>query len=93
MEKQDNVIVHPSLLCPRCKAVIMHKTQVFNSLSRCTRGIDDKHVYVCNPCGMDESLEEYDADQTLTLMSDWPIEYRTNQAFIDTVRVGEQILN
>ena len=42
---------------------------------------------------MDESLEEYDADQTLTLMSDWPIEYRTNQAFIDTVRVGEEILN
>ena len=47
---------HVPRLCPRCKRVPLRTPQVMNSLSRCTRGIEDEAVYVCNPCGTDLSL-------------------------------------
>ncbi len=80
-------------LCPRCERSIMRVPQVMNSLSRCTRGIDDEHVYVCNPCGTDEAFEEYHSDigNGLTPMNNWPVEERTNQELIDVLQVQHDI--
>lgn len=86
MEKQDDVIIHPSLLCPRCHKAGLKKEMVMNSLSRCTRGENVKAIYVCNPCGTDEAFEEYHTDQTLTPVSDWPIEKRSNEILLDVIQ-------
>ena len=83
---------HVPRLCPRCKRVPLRTPQVMNSLSRCTRGIDDEHVYVCNPCGTDEAFEEYHQHgDGLTPMINWPIEERVNQDIIDMLQVQHDI--
>lgn len=79
-------------LCPRCERVSLRVPQVMNSLSRCTRGIDDEAVYVCNPCGTDEAFEEYHQHgDGLTPMNNWPVEERTNQELIDVLQVQHDI--
>ena len=79
-------------LCPRCETTPLRVPQVMNSLSRCTRGIDDEHVYVCNPCGTDEAFEEYHQHgDVLTPMINWPIEERVNQDIIDVLQVQHDI--
>ena len=79
-------------LCPRCERVPLRVPQVMNSLSRCTRGIDDEAIYVCNPCGTDEAFEEYHQHGTgLTPMNNWPVEERTNQELIDVLQVQHDI--
>ena len=79
-------------LCPRCETTPLRVPQVMNSLSRCTRGIDDEHVYVCNPCGTDEAFEEYHQHgDGLTPMINWPIEERVNQDIIDMLQVKHDI--
>ena len=79
-------------LCPRCERVPLRVPQVMNSLSRCTRGIEDKAVYVCNPCGTDEAFEEYHQHgDGLTTMNNWPVEERTNQELIDVLQVQHDI--
>jgi|8_EtaG_2_1085327.scaffolds.fasta_scaffold66488_2 hypothetical protein len=60
--------------CPRCNNNDLHPTQVFNSLSRTTRTADTKAVYVCNPCGTDEALQQHDLEGYCTPQSEWPIE-------------------
>ena len=83
---------HVPRLCPRCKRVPLRTPQVMNSLSRCTRGIEDEAVYVCNPCGMDEGFEEYyETGDGLTPMINWPVEKRTNQELIDVLQVQHDI--
>ena len=83
---------HVPRLCPRCKRVPLRTPQVMNSLSRCTRGIDDEAVYVCNPCGTDEAFEEYHQQgDGLTPMNNWPVEERTNQELIDVLQVQHDI--
>ena len=80
------------MLCPRCETTPLRVLQVMNSLSRCTRGIDDEHVYVCNPCGTDEAFEEYHQHgDGLTPMINWPIEERVNQDIIDMLQVQHDI--
>ena len=79
-------------LCPRCETTPLRVPQVMNSLSRCTRGIDDEHVCVCNPCGTDEAFEEYHQHgDGLTPMINWPIEERVNQDIIDMLQVLHDI--
>ena len=79
-------------LCPRCETTPLRVPQVMNSLSRCTRGIDDEHVYVCNPWGTDEAFEEYHQHgDGLTPMINWPIEERVNQDIIDMLQVQHDI--
>ena len=79
-------------LCPRCEKVPLRTPQVMNSLSRCTRGIEDKAVYVCNPCGTDEAFEEYHQHgDGLTPMNNWPVEELTNQERIDVLQVQHDI--
>ena len=79
-------------LCPRCERVSLRVPQVMNSLSRCTRGIEDEAVYVCNPCGTDEAFEEYHQHgDGLTPMINWPIEERVNQDIIDMLQVQHDI--
>ena len=77
-------------LCPRCERSVMRVPQVMNSLSRCTRGIDDEHVYVCNPCGTDEAFEGFHS-QGLTPIINWPMEERSNQETIDMLQVQHDI--
>ena len=79
-------------LCPRCETTPLRVPQVMNSLSRCTRGIEDEAVYVCNPCGTDEAFEEYHQHgDGLTPMINWPIEKRVNQDIIDMLQVQHDI--
>lgn len=79
-------------LCPRCETTPLRVPQVMNSLSRCTRGIDDEHVYVCNPCGTDEAFEEYHQHgDGLTPMINWPIKERVNQDIIDMLQIQHDI--
>ena len=79
-------------MCPRCERVPLRTPQVMNSLRRCTRGVEDKAVYVCNPCGTDEAFEEYhETGDGLTPMINWPVEERTNQEIIDVLQVQHDI--
>jgi hypothetical protein len=77
-------------LCPRCDKSVLRVPQVMNSLSRCTRGIEDEAVYICNPCGTDEAFEEFH-NQGLTPVNNWPIGKRTNQETIDVLQVQHDI--
>ena len=71
----------------------MRTPQVFNCLSRCTRGADVTAVYVCNQCGTDEAFEEYHTDGAgLTPMSAWPVESRVNQKIIDVLQAQYDIM-
>ena len=65
---------HPSLRCPRCGRTTMRINQVENALSRTTRGVSDKAVYVCSPCGTDEGLQDF-FDEGATPQSEWPVEH------------------
>ena len=79
-------------MCPRCERVPLRTPQVMNSLSRCTRRVEDKAVYVCNPCGTDEAFEEYHiTGDGLTPMINWPVQERTNQEIIDVLQVQHDI--
>ena len=80
-------------ICPRCNKEKMRTPQVFNCLSRCTRGADVTAVYVCNHCGTDEAFEEYHTDGAgLTPMSAWPVESRVNQKIIDVLQAQYDIM-
>ena len=71
----------------------MRTPQVFNCLSRCTRGADVTAVYVCNHCGTDEAFEEYHTDGAgLTPMSAWPVESRVNQKIINVLQAQYDIM-
>ena len=71
----------------------MRTPQVFNCLSRCTRGADVTAVYVCNQCGTDEAFEEYHTDGAgLTPMSAWPVESRVNQKIINVLQAQYDIM-
>ena len=76
--------------CPRCDVNELHHHKVMNSLSRCTRGENDKHVYVCNACGNDEAFEQfnsrYDVLDGLTPMSKWPVNELTNKEMVDVIQ-------
>ena len=41
------------LICPKCKENEIHADEVMNSLSR-----KDNKTYICNSCGVQESMEE-----------------------------------
>ena len=80
-------------ICPRCNKEKMRTPQVFNCLSRCTRGADVTAVYVCNQCGTDEAFEEYHTDGAgLTPMSAWPVESRVNQKIINVLQAQYDIM-
>ena len=80
------------MLCPRCETTPLRVPQVMNSLSRCTRKLEDKAVYICNACGTDEAFEEYHiTGDGLTPMINWPVEERTNQELIDVLQVQHDI--
>ena len=59
--------------CPRCNKNELYDTQVFNCLSRTTRSADTEPVYVCNPCGTDEALQQWELDGYCTPQDEWPI--------------------
>ncbi len=65
-------MTHPSLRCPRCDRLTMRPNLHENALSRTTRGIDDKAVYVCSPCGTDEGLQDY-FEEGATPQDEWPV--------------------
>ena len=70
-------MIHPSLLCPRCNRHTMRPNQVENALSRTTRGVDDKAVYVCSPCGTDEGMQDFFEEEGATPQSEWPVKALT----------------
>ena len=77
-------------MCPRCERAPLRTPQVMNSLSRCTRRVEDKAVYVCNPCGTDEAFEEWHSSG-LTPVLNWPVGKRTYQETIDVLQVQHDI--
>ena len=80
------------VICPRREQAPLRTPQVMNSLSRCTRRVEDKAVYICNACGTDEAFEEYHiTGDGLTPMINWPVEKRTNQDLIDVLQVQHDI--
>lgn len=58
-------------ICPRCGTPRMREPTAINALSRTTREPDDEPVYVCSPCGVDETFEEEFG--FATPQSDWPL--------------------
>ena len=63
----------------------MRKPLEINALSRTTRGVHDKPVYVCSDCGTDEGFEEFTS--FATPQTEWPISARTFGSVIDQMNV------
>ena len=42
------------MICPKCNTNSMHNELVMNSLSR-----RDNKTYICNNCGQNEAMEDY----------------------------------
>lgn len=53
-----------------------------NALSRTTRGVNDRSIWVCSDCGTDEGLEDAFL-QGATAQEDWPVKERSFQYFLD----------
>jgi hypothetical protein len=53
-----------------------------NALSRTTRGVNDRSMWVCSDCGTDEGLEDAFL-QGATAQKDWPVKERSFQYFLD----------
>ncbi len=82
-------MTHPSLLCPRCDRLTMRPNQVENALSRTTRGVDDKAVYVCSPCGTDEGMQDFFEEEGATPQSEWPVKGLTYE--LSNIQINERI--
>ena len=70
--------------CPRCGEFSLMDPLEMNALSRTTRGVNDRSVWVCSDCGTDEGLEDAFM-QGATAQTEWPIKGRSFQYFLDDV--------
>ena len=68
--------------CPRCGEFTLMEPAEINALSRTTRGVNDRPMWVCSDCGTDEGLEDAFL-QGATDQEDWPVKERSFQYFLD----------
>jgi len=51
------------MICPKCNTNSMHDELVMNSLSR-----RDNKTYICNRCGQDEAMEDWNNNQPTRIL-------------------------
>lgn len=78
--------------CPRCGEFTLIEPREINALSRTTRGVNDRSMWVCSDCGTDEGLEDAFL-QGATAQADWPVKERSFQYFLDDMIRKERMLS
>ena len=79
----------PVANCPRCGEFSLMDPQEINALSRTTREVNDRPMWVCSDCGTDEGLEDAFL-QGHTSQEDWPVKERSFQYFLDDIAEKER---